>query len=94
MMGLILFLVFGLVVGLVARFLIPGRQPLSLVITMILGVAGSLFGGFVANALYGGSLFQLNTVGFIGSVIGSMVLLGGYILLTRNRGGRLTTTHK
>ena len=67
MMGIIFFLAFGLLVGLVARFLIPGRQPLSLLVTMLLGVGGSLLGGFVANLIYGGRLFELNTVGFIGA---------------------------
>jgi uncharacterized membrane protein YeaQ/YmgE (transglycosylase-associated protein family) len=84
-MGIILFLVFGLVVGLLARFLVPGRQPMGLLVTMLLGVAGSFIGGFLANALHGGRLFELNTAGFIGSVIGAVVLLLGYILVTRNR---------
>jgi uncharacterized membrane protein YeaQ/YmgE (transglycosylase-associated protein family) len=50
-MGIISWIVWGLFVGLIARFLLPGRQPIGFLWTIALGVAGSLIGGFVATAI-------------------------------------------
>lgn len=73
-MDIIIFLVMGLIVGAVARFLVPGTDSMSWLATMLLGVVGSFVGGFLANLFNGGG-FKLTTVGFIGSVLGSIVAL-------------------
>ncbi|MDP8954213.1 MAG: hypothetical protein M3N37_04725, partial [Actinomycetota bacterium] len=57
------FIVFGLVVGVIARLLVPGRQHLSIVVTLLLGVVGSVVGGVVANLLGTGNIFELNIIG-------------------------------
>lgn len=75
-MSLLLFLVFGFVVGLVARALMPGKQSLSLVWTTLLGVAGSFVGGFLWSLLFGYRVLDLHPSGFIGSVLGAMIVLG------------------
>jgi uncharacterized membrane protein YeaQ/YmgE (transglycosylase-associated protein family) len=69
------FIVFGLVVGIVARLLVPGRQELSLGMTVLLGVIGSVVGGVVANALGTGDVFELNFVGSIVAIAASVVLV-------------------
>jgi uncharacterized membrane protein YeaQ/YmgE (transglycosylase-associated protein family) len=69
------FLIFGLVVGLLARLLLPGRQPMGLLMTMLLGVAGSLIGGIIGNIVAGGHWDRPVTAGWIGSVLGALVLL-------------------
>jgi uncharacterized membrane protein YeaQ/YmgE (transglycosylase-associated protein family) len=74
-MGILLFLVFGLVVGLLSRALMPGRQGMSMGMTAILGIAGSLLGGFIASLLTHNRLDQFNTAGLIGSIAGSILLL-------------------
>lgn len=74
-MGILLFLVFGLVVGLIARALTPGRQGMGWVMTMVLGVAGSFVGGFLASLITHNRVLDFHTSGLIGSVIGSIVLL-------------------
>jgi uncharacterized membrane protein YeaQ/YmgE (transglycosylase-associated protein family) len=81
-MYLLGFLIFGLVVGLLARLLMPGRQSMSIIGTMLLGVAGSLLGGIVGNMLFGGRWDHPVTAGWIGSIIGSLLLLA---LLGRTR---------
>jgi uncharacterized membrane protein YeaQ/YmgE (transglycosylase-associated protein family) len=69
------FLVAGLIIGLLARLLLPGRQKIGLLWTLLLGVAGSLIGGTIANALAAGSIWELNFVGFVAAVIAAVVLL-------------------
>ncbi|MGZ4444283.1 MAG: GlsB/YeaQ/YmgE family stress response membrane protein [Nocardioidaceae bacterium] len=70
------FLVFGLVVGALARLLKPGRQNLSLLGTLVLGVVGSLIGGIVANLLGTGSIWELNFLGAVVAVIAAVLLIG------------------
>jgi len=74
-MGILLFLVFGLVVGLIARAVMPGRQSMSLLMTMVLGVLGSFVGGFLAALVTDTRVMDFNTTGLIGSVIGALVTL-------------------
>jgi uncharacterized membrane protein YeaQ/YmgE (transglycosylase-associated protein family) len=69
------FLVAGLVIGLLARLLLPGRQKIGLLWTLLLGVIGSLIGGTIANALNTGDIWELNVIGFIAAVVTSVVLL-------------------
>lgn len=69
------FIVFGLVVGAVARFVIPGKQHLSIVVTLILGLIGSVVGGLIANALGTGDIFELNVLGAIVAIITAAVLV-------------------
>jgi uncharacterized membrane protein YeaQ/YmgE (transglycosylase-associated protein family) len=74
-MYLIAFLIFGFVVGLIARAIFPGTQRLGLLMTTLLGVAGSLIGGIAGNLLFGGRWNEPITAGWIGSIIGAMLLL-------------------
>ena len=69
------FIVFGLVVGILARLLVPGRQELSLGMTVLLGVIGSVIGGVVANALGTGDVFELNVIGSLVAIAASVVLI-------------------
>ncbi len=69
------FLIFGLVVGAVARLLKPGKDALSLWVTLGLGVAGSLVGGLVASLLGTGSVFELNVLGAVVAIVAAVVLL-------------------
>jgi len=75
-MAIIGFLVFGLVVGAIARLLKPGRQRLSLLATLGLGVVGSLVGGFVATALGTGKYTELNILGAIVAIVVAFALIG------------------
>jgi uncharacterized membrane protein YeaQ/YmgE (transglycosylase-associated protein family) len=69
------FVVFGLVVGVLARLIVPGKQELSLGTTVLLGVIGSVVGGLVANALGTGDILELNVVGSIVAILASVVLI-------------------
>lgn len=75
-MGIIGFLVAGLIIGALARLFKSGRQNLSLLATLGLGVVGSLIGGVVASLLGTGSVTELNVLGFIVAVIAAVLLIG------------------
>ena len=74
-MGIIMFVVFGLIVGLIARAIMPGSQRMGLLMTAVLGVGGSFIGGFISSLFTEHRVTDLHTVGVIGSVIGAMILL-------------------
>ncbi len=84
-MGLIIFLVVGLIAGFIARALVPGRDPMGWMGTMILGIIGSFVGGTLAALLFGGTL-DVTPAGLIGSILGSIVVL----LIWRAMGGERT----
>ena len=69
------FIVAGLVIGALARLIKPGRQRLGLLMTLLVGLAGSVIGGTIANALGTGDIFELNVLGFIVAVISAVILL-------------------
>ncbi|MGI8596671.1 MAG: GlsB/YeaQ/YmgE family stress response membrane protein [Thermoleophilaceae bacterium] len=69
------FIVFGLFVGVLARLLLPGRQRIGLLWTLILGLVGSVVGGTIASYLGTGQIFELNFIGAIAAIVSSLVLL-------------------
>jgi uncharacterized membrane protein YeaQ/YmgE (transglycosylase-associated protein family) len=70
------FVIAGLIIGALARLIRPGKQRLSVIATLLLGLVGSVIGGLVANALGTGDIFELNALGFVVAVISSVVLIG------------------
>lgn len=84
-MGLIAFLLIGLIAGFIARALVPGPDPMGWLGTMVLGIVGSLVGGTLAALLFGGTL-EVSATGLIGSIIGAIIVL----LIWRAIGGRAT----
>ena len=71
-------IVIGLVIGALARLILPGKQSISIVATLVLGVLGALIGGFIASLLGTGDIFELNILGFVLAVIAALVLVGAY----------------
>jgi uncharacterized membrane protein YeaQ/YmgE (transglycosylase-associated protein family) len=69
------FIVAGLVIGLLARLVLPGRQRIGLLWTIVLGVLGAVIGGTIANLIGSGDIMELNVFGFIVAVIVAVVLL-------------------
>ncbi|NEK60131.1 GlsB/YeaQ/YmgE family stress response membrane protein [Geodermatophilus sabuli] len=84
MLGLI---VVGLIIGALARLIKPGKQRMSILVTLILGVVGALIGGFIASLFGTGDIFELNILGFILAVVAAVLLVGvAEGLGGRNRG--------
>lgn len=70
------FIVAGLIIGALARLVKPGKQNLSLLMTLLLGLAGSVIGGVIANLLGTGDIMELNVVGFVVAVVAAVLLIG------------------
>ena len=82
-MGILGWILFGLVVGIVAKFLMPGRDPGGIILTIILGIVGALVGGFLGQAL---NLYQPGEpAGFVGATLGAILVLWIYRMATRRR---------
>lgn len=79
-MEFILFLLVGLVAGFIARFLVPGRDPMGILGTLILGIVGALLGGFLARVLLGDP-----EIGLFGAVVGAVIALLVYRAATGGR---------
>lgn len=83
-MDIIWMILLGLVAGAIAKLLMPGRDPGGWIVTILLGIAGSFVGGFLAKNLLGRGDGDL-TSGLIGSIIGAMILLLIYRLVAGRR---------
>jgi uncharacterized membrane protein YeaQ/YmgE (transglycosylase-associated protein family) len=82
-MGILAWILFGLVVGVIAKLLMPGRDPGGFIVTILLGVAGALVGGFVGRAM---GFYEANEgAGWIMSILGAIVLLALYRMMVRRR---------
>ena len=87
LLGIIGWMFFGLIVGLVARALLPGRDPMGVLATAILGVAGAVLGGWAGQVL--GLYSPGSRVGFIGAIAGAVLLLFGYRRVARSRAEKI-----
>ncbi|MFY2556432.1 GlsB/YeaQ/YmgE family stress response membrane protein [Corallococcus terminator] len=75
-MGIIAFLVIGLLAGLIARALMPGNQSMGLIATTLLGIVGSFVGGFIGSLFRSdGRVFDLHPTGLLFSVLGALAVL-------------------
>ena len=82
-MGILSWILFGLVVGVIAKLLMPGRDPGGFIVTILLGVAGALFGGFIGRAM--GFYGENQGAGWIMSILGAILLLALYRMMVRRR---------
>lgn len=82
-MSIIWTILIGFLIGVVAKFLMPGRDPAGFIITVLIGIAGSLIAGYLGGAL--GWYRVGESAGFLASVIGAMLLLFGYRMLSGRR---------
>jgi len=86
MFGVLGWIIFGLIVGVIAKLLMPGRDPGGFVITILLGIVGAMLGGWIGRAL--GMYGPGQPAGFFMAIVGAIILLGIYRLAV----GRRTTT--
>lgn len=82
-MGILSWILFGLVVGVIAKLLMPGRDPGGFIVTILIGIAGALFGGFIGRAM--GFYGENQGAGWIMSILGAILLLAVYRMMMRKR---------
>ena len=90
MLGIIGFIVAGLIIGALARLIKPGKQNLSIPATLGLGIVGSVIGGVIASLLGTGSIGELNVLGFVLAVIAAVLLIGVAESVTNKNGHHST----
>ena len=84
-MGIIAWIVLGLIAGAIAKFLMPGRDPGGIFITIIIGIVGAVIGGFIGSSLGVGDVTGVNLWSIVLAVVGSVVLLIVYRMVTGRR---------
>jgi uncharacterized membrane protein YeaQ/YmgE (transglycosylase-associated protein family) len=82
-MDILLFIVFGLIVGAIAKLIMPGKDPGGFIVTAIIGMVGSLLGGFIGRTLLGRG--DDYAAGWIMSILGAIILLALYRLVAGRR---------
>jgi uncharacterized membrane protein YeaQ/YmgE (transglycosylase-associated protein family) len=84
-MGILTWIILGLIAGAIAKLIMPGDDPGGFIITILLGIAGALVGGFVASALGFGSVSGFNFVSIIIAILGAILLLLVYRMIIGRR---------
>ena len=89
-MGIIAFIILGLLAGLIAKAIMPGNDPGGFIVTTIIGIVGALLGGFIAAAIFDAhpldEFFDIST--WVTAIIGSIILLALYRVVVDRSGGR------
>jgi uncharacterized membrane protein YeaQ/YmgE (transglycosylase-associated protein family) len=82
-MGILSWIIFGLIAGALAKFIMPGRDPGGIIVTILIGIAGAVVGGFIGSALGFGDVTGFNFGSFIIAVLGAILLLIIYRMMTK-----------
>ncbi len=82
-MEILSWIVFGLVIGIIAKVLMPGRDPGGFIVTTLLGIAGAMIGGFMGRAM--GFYGESQSAGWLMSILGAVILLAIYRMMVRRR---------
>ncbi|MCX5231350.1 GlsB/YeaQ/YmgE family stress response membrane protein [Streptomyces sp. NPDC006553] len=86
-MGIIAWILLGLLAGIIAKMLMPGKDPGGIIVTTLIGIAGGLLGGWLGKVIFGvdsiDGFFELST--WIAAIVGALILLAAYRLFARHR---------
>jgi uncharacterized membrane protein YeaQ/YmgE (transglycosylase-associated protein family) len=92
--GIIAFIILGLLAGAIAKALMPGHDPGGWIVTMLIGIVGAIVGGFLAGVLFDADpldeFFDIST--WLTAIVGSIILLALYRVLVNRKGGSALTT--
>ena len=85
-MGILAWVVLGIIAGAIAKAIMPGRDPGGLIVTMLIGIVGAVIGGFLGNMLFGiGGVSGIDIRSILVAVVGALLLLWIYRVATRRR---------
>jgi uncharacterized membrane protein YeaQ/YmgE (transglycosylase-associated protein family) len=82
-MGILAWIIFGLIAGALAKFIMPGDDPGGFIVTTIIGIVGAVIGGFIAVQLGRGDVSGFDARSFVIAIVGALILLFGYRLLKK-----------
>jgi uncharacterized membrane protein YeaQ/YmgE (transglycosylase-associated protein family) len=82
-MGIVSWIVLGLIAGAIAKFLMPGDDPGGIFVTILIGIVGAIVGGFVATALGFGTVTGIDLSSIVIAIVGSLILLIAYRMIRR-----------
>lgn len=85
-MGVIAWIVLGLIAGAIAKAIMPGKDPGGIIVTAVIGIIGALVGGYIGNLITGTGLTGFSLWSIILAIVGSLILLWIYRAATRSRG--------
>lgn len=91
-MGLLTWIILGAIAGVIAKWIMPGNDPGGFIVTILLGIAGALIGGFIASAIGLGGMEGLTIGSIIIAILGAILLLFLYRLVTGNRNKHVPRT--
>lgn len=81
-MGILSWIVFGLIAGAIAKFILPGKDPGGILLTIVIGIVGGLLGGWLGSSVFGSTgVSGFNLMSFVWAVVGSLILLVVYRLI-------------
>jgi uncharacterized membrane protein YeaQ/YmgE (transglycosylase-associated protein family) len=84
-MGILAWIVLGLIAGAIAKALMPGRDPGGIIVTILIGIVGAFLGGFLGNTITGNGLSGFSLWSILLAIVGAMLLLWIYRMTTRSR---------
>ena len=84
-MGIISWIILGLIAGVLAKWIMPGRDPGNIIVTILLGIAGAIVGGFIWNIITGGGVSGINIGSIVLAIIGALILLWLYRMFMSRR---------
>ncbi len=82
-MGILAWIIFGLIAGALAKLIMPGDDPGGIIVTILIGIAGALIGGFIGSAVGFGPVTGFNLGSFAIAILGALLLLWGYRMMRR-----------
>ena len=82
-MGILAWIIFGLIAGALAKFIMPGDDPGGFIVTTFIGIVGAIIGGFIAVQLGWGDVSGFDVRSFVIAIVGALILLFGYRLLKK-----------
>ncbi|MFG6176738.1 GlsB/YeaQ/YmgE family stress response membrane protein [Halomonas sp. THAF12] len=82
-MGFLAWILFGLIAGILAKWIMPGKDPGGIIVTILIGIAGAFVGGWLGSLVGVGSMGDFSLGSFVTAIVGALVLLGGYRMLKK-----------
>ncbi|MGY4878006.1 GlsB/YeaQ/YmgE family stress response membrane protein [Vreelandella aquamarina] len=82
-MGILAWILFGLIAGVIAKMIMPGKDPGGFIVTILLGIAGAFVGGWIGSLVGMGTVGEFSIGSFVTAIVGALVLLAGYRMIKK-----------